>query len=120
MVERLPAPTESSGAAAWMRIAQPEVSVDFVSAPAAHASSLFSQALENVAEDRAPLDQRSHYLNLVAMVRDGEVLLECRYSEALHDAASIDAIMLAWRQRLSAILLQAGEELSTAIDHNDE
>ncbi|HWX00079.1 non-ribosomal peptide synthetase/type I polyketide synthase [Collimonas sp.] len=118
--ERLPAPTESSGAAAWMRIAQPEVSVDFVSAPAAHASSLFSQALENVAEDRAPLDQRSHYLNLVAMVRDGEVLLECRYSEALHDAASIDAIMLAWRQRLSAILLQAGEELSTAIDHNDE
>ncbi|CDG82042.1 hybrid non-ribosomal peptide synthetase/type I polyketide synthase [Janthinobacterium agaricidamnosum] len=118
--ERLPAPDDDSRKDAWHRMTHPEVSIDFVSAPAAHASGLFSQAPESVAEDRAPLARRSHCLNLVALVRDEQVLLECRYSAALHDQASIESVMLAWRQHLSAILLQAAEQQSLVNEHHDE
>lgn len=118
--DRLPTPIDGIAPNAWQRIARPEVSIDFVSAPAAHASSPFSLAVEAVGADRAALGQRSHCLNLIAMVQGGEVTLECRYSEALHDRSVIDTIMQAWQKHLSAILLLATEDATSRMHHDHE
>ncbi|WP_279613191.1 condensation domain-containing protein [Burkholderia vietnamiensis] len=103
---------------AWRRCVQPQVSVDFVSAAAARPSTWFSAATEAVGADRAATDERSHLLNLVCVAGDGELVFECRYSDAVHTRATAEHLLRRWREHMEAALALVADAAVPVVEHD--
>ncbi|MDE1715951.1 amino acid adenylation domain-containing protein [Chromobacterium amazonense] len=97
-------PDELAGDASWHRCGRPQVSLDYVSAPAGHGSERFEAAPEATAADRDESDERSHLLNLVCLVTASSVTFECRYSQELHSQDTAEWLLRTWLANLKNML----------------
>ncbi|XXT19047.1 amino acid adenylation domain-containing protein [Sorangium sp. So ce429] len=83
---------------------RPELSFDYLSGRALSESALFKQAGESTGAERDPRSPRSHVFQVVCSVVDGSLRVEWRYSERLHDRATVDRLVARCAHDLRALL----------------
>ena len=81
-----------------------EVSFDYMSRRMLAETSGFRWAPEPSGPDRSPLSRRSHVLQLIASVVDKTLRIEWRYSEALHERATVERLAANHLEGLRALL----------------
>ncbi len=81
---------------------QPQISFDFMSQRMLRRTERFALAPEDRGAYRDPDAVRTHILQIVGSLVDGALQLEWRYSEAVHDRDTIEALARDYEKRLQA------------------